>query len=615
MHYSVKRILTVFFIGLPVLSLIISVLSWLRFGLDLPFVDDWRGYHSGRMHSLDFDYLFHPVNDTLTPVGFALDALAQRYLDGNSIAYQFLSMILVLGGLLLLQWKLLLMTLNDRFFASICFSFTLLMLQPDSYWGQQNMAYHQALPILFLFAAFYILLHTSIKIYFRIPAITLLGILASLSYISGAFATLVAGLGLILFYMVARKQSFMHRYMEGGLLLSLVGLVLTLYQFNQSVPGFTTHRSDAPMAFPNSLDYWMFLFGKIGRALFLSQNNLEWSLFVVIVFILAIIGFLVGFYYRLIKFADYSRFNFWLIFSLISFFVFIYLLIIAAGRANLRPSYVSESLDVFSFGFNRFHFFWVTVLVPWLVGALLLKLFDTGKSDIGNASAFISLPFLAVVLLLVYSGVLRHWPVYKQISLSRAETISCLAQELQRNDSIYCFELNMPDFRPAYNYARTTNASFIRYFPVLPVPLGSIDPPALLRYSLHRDLFHFQNFSPIVSISDYFVPSSVDPNIFFSVAPKTVAETCKEFEISASLSVDKPDFSQLFYRFRGINNFDEQSSKKFVFSDENNPLRIIRFSINSDHGFEPEFRLDPVASTQPFKLNDIEIRCRQNILK
>jgi hypothetical protein len=174
--------------------------------LDLPFVDDWRGYHSGRMHSLDFDYLFHPVNDTLTPVGFALDALAQRYLDGNSIAYQFLSMLVVLGGLLLLQWKLLLMTLNDRFFASICFSFTLLMLQPDSYWGQQNMAYHQALPILFLFCTFYILLHTSIKVYFRIPAITVFGILSGLSYISGAFATLVVGLGLILFYIVAKNR-------------------------------------------------------------------------------------------------------------------------------------------------------------------------------------------------------------------------------------------------------------------------------------------------------------------------------------------------------------------------------------------------------------------------
>lgn len=126
MHYPIKRILTVFFIGLPVLSLIISVLSWLRFGLDLPFVDDWRGYHSGRMHSLDFDYPFHPVNDTLTPVGFALDALAQRYLDGNSIAYQFLSMILVLGGLLLLQWKLLVMTLNDRFLVRLLFVFHLL---------------------------------------------------------------------------------------------------------------------------------------------------------------------------------------------------------------------------------------------------------------------------------------------------------------------------------------------------------------------------------------------------------------------------------------------------------------------------------------------------------
>lgn len=251
---------------------------------------------------------------------------------------------------------------------------------------------------------------------------------------------------------------------------------------------------------------------------------------------------------------------------------------------------------------------------PWLVGALLLKFFNADKNGIGNASAYISLPFLAVVLLLVHSGVLQHGPVYKKIALSRAETISCLAQQLQRGESIYCFEFNMPDFRPTYNYARATNASFIRYFPVLPIPLGSIPTLALLRYSFHRDLFKVQNVSSIVSVSDLFVPSNADPNIFFSVAPKAIAETCNEFDVAASLSVDSPDFSQLFYKARDMNNFNEQSSQRIVFSDDSNPLRIIRFNIKSDVGFEPEFRLDPVASTQPFKLNDIEIRCRRNTI-
>ena len=95
----------------PVLSLVLRALAWLRYGIDIPWFDDWRGYVDGNIDSLAPAYLFRPVNDTLAPVGFALDALAQRYLDGNSIAYQLISMIVVLGGLMWLQWKLLIESL------------------------------------------------------------------------------------------------------------------------------------------------------------------------------------------------------------------------------------------------------------------------------------------------------------------------------------------------------------------------------------------------------------------------------------------------------------------------------------------------------------------------
>ena len=108
-----RRIAMAVLVGLPLLSLLLSAIAWLRFGFDLPFYDDWRGYFSGDIDSLEWTYLWHPLNDTLTPIGLALDALAQRLIDGNSIVYQLLSMVLVLGALLLLQWKLLRIALND----------------------------------------------------------------------------------------------------------------------------------------------------------------------------------------------------------------------------------------------------------------------------------------------------------------------------------------------------------------------------------------------------------------------------------------------------------------------------------------------------------------------
>ena len=91
--------------------------------------------------------LFQPINYTLSPVGLALDALAQRFLDGNSVAYQLFSMVIVLGALLWLQWRLLLRALADRGLAALCFSLALLMVQPGSYCGLEHLAYPHALPL------------------------------------------------------------------------------------------------------------------------------------------------------------------------------------------------------------------------------------------------------------------------------------------------------------------------------------------------------------------------------------------------------------------------------------------------------------------------------------
>lgn len=181
-------------VALPVFSLGLAALAWLRYGIDLPWFDDWRGYFLGTIDSLKLSYLFQPMNDTMSPVGLALDALAQRFLDGNSIAYQFLSMVTVLGSLLVLQWKLLNRALDNRWQASVCFLFTLPMLQPDSYWGLENLAYFQALPLVFILWALLLLSGPGRRSAWRGPALGLLGLVAGLSYISGAFGAFAVGI-------------------------------------------------------------------------------------------------------------------------------------------------------------------------------------------------------------------------------------------------------------------------------------------------------------------------------------------------------------------------------------------------------------------------------------
>jgi hypothetical protein len=139
-------------IAVPILALILNALSWLRYGVDLPFLDDWNEYYTQSATSLSFSHLFAPGNDTIYPVGRALDVLAQKYLSGNGIAYQFISMIAVLGFLLFLQWKLLTRVIKDPLVRASAFGLCVFMICPYTYWGLQNIAYVQALPTICILA-------------------------------------------------------------------------------------------------------------------------------------------------------------------------------------------------------------------------------------------------------------------------------------------------------------------------------------------------------------------------------------------------------------------------------------------------------------------------------
>ncbi len=186
--------LTYLFIAFPLISLTIAAVSWLRFGIDLPYMDDWREYNNRMLGSYDLSYLFTSANDTMYPVGKFLDSLAYRTLNGNAIPYQLLSMLILLGGLLYFQWKLLNIALKDRLLSSCAFVFTLLMLQPDSYWGLQNLAYHQGIPTLGILASIFIVVRPKWSVPIAVPSLFIIGLLSGFSYISGAFAILTVSL-------------------------------------------------------------------------------------------------------------------------------------------------------------------------------------------------------------------------------------------------------------------------------------------------------------------------------------------------------------------------------------------------------------------------------------
>ena len=248
-----ERLLVALLVLAPLLSLGLNALAWLSYGIDLPYADDWRTYQDGNAYSLALGDLFTPANDTLFPVGRFLDVLAMRWLAGNSVAYQFLSMLAVLGGLLFLQWRLLLSALNDRVLAAAAFGLTLFMLQPESYWGMQNLAYHQAIPLLCLLASLWIVT-TPLRSLLAVPILLCLGLVSGLSYISGAFAMLTLSGVVLVFAAVSPVQR--RSYAVSGVALLVAGVVTTTAQIWVIV--LAQHgqiSAKVPWARPDEMDF------------------------------------------------------------------------------------------------------------------------------------------------------------------------------------------------------------------------------------------------------------------------------------------------------------------------------------------------------------------------
>lgn len=594
-------------LGLPVASLALGALAWLRYGIDLPIYDDWFGYVSGLKGSFGTENLFKPLNDTLAPVGYFLDALAQRYLDGNMLPYQLLSMLGVLGGLLWLQWILLVRALGDVRLAAACFVLTLLMLQPGSYWGQQSLAYHQALPLVFILAALALVLRDAAATAWRLGTVALLGLLAGFSYVSGAFAALACGVALWAFAAWGAPQP-RRLACAGGAVLAAVGAVAAAAQFVFAVypnPGLT-HRADAPLALPHQADFWLYMAGKLGRALALPPERPLLSLLLVLGVVL-LAAVIVACLLRQVLRREPVSHEVWLTAAVLVPLVAAvgaYLMLVAAGRTNLRPPELRSATQVFAFGFERFHFFWATLLWPWLAAALCVLLRAKAR---GWQSAAMAAGLVAAVVLL-QQGVASHFQSYRGQVEARQETVGCLLGKMQRGEVVDCPEFAQVDMAAAYAHGAQMGSSFARTFPVLAMPLGVDDPAPWWRWSgrvAPGDLYALA--LDAAGPATVLRASGADPQIHFHTGRPDEMARCLMLSVQADMQVEREDAAQLFYRSRGAAGYSEAMSQVRVIAP--GAVRRLQFQVVSSEGFEDALRFDPFGSVQDARLLGLEVRC------
>lgn len=607
--YNLKNLLRFVLIALPVISLIISAWSWLRYGVDVPVYDDWRQYNANDMGRLDLRYLMTPHNDTLYTIGLLLDSLAFRFLDGNTVAYQFISMLAVLGGLLAFQWKLLSSCINNKTYLAVSFSFTLLMLQPDTYWDWQNLAYHQAVPLVCLLGIIAITLREKLNSGYVLVSVFFLTLISGLTYISGAFSALALCL-IFVFVGLMYKSRYSKNLVSAGLAIALPALATTMAQLWVIVGvQHGTHRADAPMAYPWESDFWYFMLGKIGRSLMLPMSHPKFSLIVTAVAVLMILAIVVAGIFKLSSSASDTTKKAIIVFLSLSGIVFVYLLLISAGRTNLRPDNVSSATDVFIYGFYRFHFFWVTLLWPWLA-LLCLKGLQSRKPSKSFAMVVALMAVALWSLALVFTEIMGNAAFFQTTMKHRSEGVACVLSRIQESGEVRCPNIDLGDIAEGIKNGRAADASFARILPILPIALGTNNPSPLYRLSDSLDVVKINNAVRDVSASRTFsLKTDNDPSLIMKIPPGADLLRCRTVDLVAAMTVEEASVAQLFYMTPGHIGYSEGQSATVSVSPSKEP-QIVSITVSSTNGFESELRFDPVTANQKISIKDLEVRCR-----
>ncbi|KPC28507.1 Membrane protein [Pseudomonas syringae pv. cilantro] len=604
---AINRGLAFFLVLLPVISFLMNLISWLRFGIDIPFLDDMRQYASDGAGRMDWDYIMSPANDTLYPIGLIFDALAFRLLDGNSVAYQTISMVAVLGGILFFQWRLLSICTSSKIVRAMSFAVTVFMLQPDSYWGWQNMAFHQAIPALCSLWIIYLVLSDQD---YRLSALSIfvISIISGFTYTSGAFANLSILVGLCIFILSLKKEnSFKFRVGAMAMLLPTV-LSVTAQLWVLIWVQHGTHRPDAPMAYPWESDFWYFLLGKIGRSLLLPMQTPDLSISVsATVFILSAVMAICAIVEARRSQAYSKLWNSSVAYLCIFGVVLLYLFIISAGRANLRPDSVVKATDIFIYGYARFHFFWVCLLWPWLIAFLMERIIYRKPKEAGRPEIPI-LVLLFLFILIFNSKVMSHSEYYRTTQQVRVVILKCLTSGVSRGVPFEC-----PDLHPGINmlnvYYKSLDlgASYAQLILKPPTPLWSNDPPPLYRLTENKGQASYHNTTIVDNgAKGVFLNTAVDSMIEINVGNHDALKNCNVLQVNGSYDVKSQDLAQLFYLPAGVVSFSQTYSEGRQLSAGGGEFS---FEIHSKNGFNSFLRFDPAVNSIPITLKQLEVRC------
>jgi hypothetical protein len=237
-----------------------------------------------------------------------------------------------------------------------------------------------------------------------------------------------------------------------------------------------------------------------------------------------------------------------------------------------------------------------------------------GTGSVAGAASWLALALAACFM--IDQGALRHQEAHMAVAAARRPMIACLISEMQRGEGIRCpgltpswYEIVTPDITPAILYARDTGASFMRYFPILALPIGLDDPAPWFRLSRDAQRTEARNIEATPTAG---LPLRADSGARLLIQvgrPKEMAG-CRLLDVNLLLRTERSDSVQVFYRPLGVPAFDELLSRRASVAGSSEKRQRVSFQFESVFGFEDQLRLDPVTQPQGIDIPEIEVRCR-----
>lgn len=595
-------------LAIPWIVLASMAFAFARHGVDLPLIDDWRDFMDATAGSLAPADLFRPANDTLYATGKLLDALAVRFLAYNGVVYQLLTMILCLGGLLWLVGSLLRRTMPPLA-AAFGFVATIFMLQPYSYWGLQNLAYHQILPLLALLLSFRLLEAPRVSNRLLGLCAAALGTLGGLAYISGAIlAASAAGTVLLLSTRAVPAAARHLRALGLGLAVAAVLTLPAQLRVILVVQDGQTHSPDIPWTMPWDPGFWAYLFGLLGRAVGAQALPPPMALALTALLLAAILATAVS-ALRSVLVPGRSREEMRLptVYLTLLVAVGLYAATVAAGRASHGALPEASLYDWFRRAGDRFHYFWITLLVPFALAHL------AAKTPLASKPAVAIVLALPVLALAASVGALSHGTSFSAWAKDRAADARCIQEKILAEQPIVCGTIMPYDLTQAVPYARSLDVSFTRHllFPQdLTVEGGGVlrgetalGVPRIARVEGAR----VEETDRGVALAE----AGADPQLHLVLPEGTqgALAACRVLRVKGTVTAAQDDDVQIFAATPDSPDYGEALSD-FARYDGGGPQAFDLTVGTPRGGFLPAIRLDPGQRNGAFRIEDLSASCR-----